>query len=398
MSMMQAQAVEILSRLVACPSVNPQRVIPQHPPYGEAAFAALLKDMILPWGADITLEEVSPGRPNLIARFAGPEGSPALMLEAHSDTVTVEGMTIPPFEGFFDGRRLWGRGACDTKGSLTAMMLGIRTVLEESGSLPCTVYLVSTCDEEHGATGAHWFVSHGPKIDAAIVGEPTELRIVIAHKGDLRWRVRSLGMAAHSSNPDAGINAIYHMGAILWMIQDRLLPALRADKHPLLGQPTMSVGTIHGGTAGNIIPALCEIEIDRRVLPGETREAMTRALREELENLKAGRESFQYEIEERDWYPPFEEDFDSPIVKLVTAAREKVLGKGSYAAAPWAANAGVFRQGGIPCLLFGPGSIAQAHTKNEFVDMWQVVKAAEVFAEVIRGAGEGFARVGGGEV
>jgi len=274
------------------------------------------------------------------------------------------------------------------------MMLGIHTVLEERGCLPCTVYLVSTCDEEHGASGAHWFVSKGPKVDAAIVGEPTELKIVIAHKGDLRWRVRSLGVAAHSSNPEVGINAIYLMGSILWRIQERILPALHAEKHPLLGYPTLSVGTIHGGTAVNIIPALCEIEIDRRAIPGETRKQMTQALREELESLKGGRESFQYEIEERDWYPPFEEDLDSPIVKLMTTAREKVLGKGSYDTAPWAANAGVFKQGGIPCVLFGPGSIAQAHTKNEYVDMRQVVKAAEVLAEVIRRAGEGLRRVG----
>ncbi len=389
---MLTQAVEILSRLVACPSVNPLREIPQHPPFGEAALADLLKNMLLPWGAEVSIEEVSPGRPNLIARFVGPAGSPALMLEAHGDTVTVEGMTIPPFEGFFDGRRLWGRGSCDTKASLTAMMLGIHTVLEEQGSLPCTVYLVSTCDEEHGASGAYHLVAQGPHIDAAIVGEPTDLRIVIAHKGDLRWRVRALGVAAHSSNPDAGINAIYHMGVILLMIQDWLLPNLRKVIHPLLGSPTLSVGTIHGGTAGNIIPALCEIEIDRRVIPGETREEMTRALKEELDRLKAGRESFQYQIEERDWYPPFEEDFDAPITKLVTAAREKVLGKGTYASAPWAANAGVFKEGGIPCVLFGPGSIAQAHTKNEFIEMNQVVQAAEVFAEVIRGAGERLAR------
>jgi acetylornithine deacetylase len=347
----------------------------------------MLSELLAGWGAEIEIQEVGSGRPNLIACFEGRSTSQSLMLEAHSDTVAVEAMSIPPFDPQIEEGKLSGRGACDTKGSMAAMLLAIRSILDSEGRPPSTLYFVSTCDEELGATGAHHLIKGGFRPNAAIVGEPTELSIVHATKGALRWKVRTHGAAGHSSDPRSGVNAIYRMTRVLELLEGTVSRSLQEKEHPLLGRPTLSVGTIHGGHQANVIPDLCEIEVDRRVLPGEKRDLLTRELAIEISLARAGNEEIAFDLEETEWYPPFEENPSGPLSKILVAACEKVLGSYSHETAPWASNAGVFKEAGIPCLLFGPGSIRQAHTKDEFIDLAEVVQAARVYAEVIRGFG-----------
>ena len=370
-------ATELLGRLVACPSVNPRGAVPAGPPFGEAAMAELLRALLTGWGAQVTVTEIAPGRPNLTARFAGRDPARSLMLEAHSDTVAVDGMVIPPFAPVVRDGRLYGRGACDTKGPMAAMLLGLRQVLDADGQPPVTVWFVSTCNEELGGTGARALIDGGFRADAALVAEPTELSIVHAHKGALRVALETAGVAVHSANPDRGVNAIYQMVPVLERLQREAIPALRQVRHPLLGSPTLSVGTIHGGTQVNVVPARCRIELDRRLVPGEDREAVLRQL--------CGADPVRAEVSE--YYPVLEESRTSRIAQCTAAACQAVLGQAILTTAPYATNAGFFKAAGIPTVVFGPGSIAQAHTKDEFIELDQVSRAAAVYATIIRAWG-----------
>lgn len=377
------QTVDLLSSLVACPSVNPNRRIPETEPFGEAGIAHLLEKELISMGAEVQIQEVLPRRPNVIGLFRGKGNAPSLMLEAHSDTVSIEGMTIPPLEARFDGQKIWGRGSCDTKGSMAAMLMAIRLVLVKFGKPPGDIYFVSTIDEELSATGAHALMESGFRVDRAIVGEPTLLSLVYAHKGALRWRIRTSGKSGHSSQPRQGINAIYKMAPIVSLIENKIAAQLADIIHPLLGHATISIGTIHGGNAVNIIPNSCVIEVDRRVLPGEDRDQLTTQLRSEINELHASGKVDEFGIEETDWYPPFEISPDATLLNDLAQASMVCGIPPTVETAPWASNAGVFHTAGISCILFGPGSIEQAHKEVEFIDIVQVLRAAKVLATFI---------------
>jgi acetylornithine deacetylase len=380
--------VSLLSRLVGCPSVNPNGRPVEGPPFGEERMVELLGGLLKEWGAEVRVQEAMPRRANLIAFFKGKRSGRSLMLEAHSDTVQVADMTIPPFEPRVADGKLYGRGACDDKGPMASMLLGIKQVLDRDGRPPVDLYFVSTCNEERGANGAAALMAEGFRADAAVVAEPTDLAIIRAHKGALRWRVKTHGVSAHSSVPERGVNAITMMMRLVDRIQGPIAASAARKNHPLLGHPTISVGTIHGGTAINVIPALCEIEIDRRIIPGETQKEATAELTRHLEELRAEDARFKYSYEQIEWYAPLEENIASPVARAAEAACRRVMGKAEFAVAPWGANTGEFKQAGIPCVLFGPGSIRQAHTADEFIEIAQVATAAEVYAEIIRAFGE----------
>jgi len=369
-------AAELLGRLVGCASINALDGVLDET-HGEGRMAALLKQLLQSWGATVEVRDVLPGRPNVLARFPGLDATRSLMFEAHSDTVPVDGMTVPPFGGRVDGGRLYGRGACDDKGSLAAMLLGLRQYLDAGAPPPVDCWLVSTCDEEVGAAGAR---ALGIRPDMAIVGEPTELAIYSAHKGALRWRVTTRGRTAHSATPEQGVNAIVAMGRVIDRLTGPYAAALAARPHPRLGAPTFSIGTIRGGTQLNVVPDRCEIGIDRRLVPGETASAATAELRAVLAGLAV-------EIEELNQYPAFEEQEDSDVARLATAGCREALGEAAFGVAPWCSNAGIFKAAGIPCVLFGPGSTAQAHTPDEFIELDQVVRAARAYAAMIKAAG-----------
>ena len=380
-------AAELLARLVSCPSVNPGRRTPTGPPYGEESLAQLLASILTGWGAKAEVRHVAPGRPNVVARFDGRDPSRALMLEVHSDTVGAEDMEVEPFAAAVKDGRLYGRGACDDKGPMTAMLLAIRRMLDRGEPFPVNLFFVSTCDEELGSGGAKALMEEGFRADAAVVGEPTDLRVIHAHKGALRWRILTKGLAVHSSVPDRGVNAIYQMRRVVDVIENGLAPSLHGRRHPLLGEATVSVGTIRGGTQPNVVPAECEIEVDRRLLPGEREEDATSELRRRLDDLARGDPRFHFTIEETQHFPPFEQDREAPVARLTADACRKVLGEATLEMAPWASNAGTFREAGVPSVLFGPGSIRQAHTAMEYIELNELEKAALVYEEIIRQSG-----------
>ncbi|MDA1045013.1 MAG: M20 family metallopeptidase, partial [Verrucomicrobia bacterium] len=357
-----SDVVDVLAELVACPSVTPNWRKTFTEPYGEMRLAGLLAKRLSALGADVQLREVLPGRPNLVAHFAGRRRECSLMLEAHSDTVQVEDMAIPPFDPVQKEGRLYGRGACDTKGSMAAMLVAVERAVAGGRQPPVDLFFVSTCDEEISASGACELMRSGFRPSAAIVGEPTDLNVCHAHKGVLHWEIEIHGAPAHSSMPERGVSAIYPMAVIVRAIETQLQDRLKERAHALLGCPTVSVGVIHGGTQANIVPSLCRVIIDRRLVPGEDIDAATAEMQTLVDEVMVDYPRARTVLTTPEYYPPLETAVESGVARLAFDACQKIRGEAKFVIAPWASNAGVFARAGVPSVLFGPGSIRQAHT------------------------------------
>jgi acetylornithine deacetylase len=324
---------------------------------------------------------VQPGRPNVLATLAG-SSDRHVLFEAHLDTVSPSSGQVDPFGPRREGDRLFGRGACDTKGSIAAMLLAVGSVLDARRPASVTVAFVMGEELEH--EGARHLVGSGFRADAAVVGEPTALDVVTAHKGVVRFRMLTHGRAAHSADPGAGVNAIAMMAAVVMSLQERLAPRLAARSHPLLGQPTLNVGRIEGGLQVNVVPDRCAIDVDRRTLPGES----WRVIREELEDvvaaLAARDPGLRVQIEEpyQDT-PGMETAPEAPIVQLAAEAVRRIDGRHAVRGVAYCTDGAVLAAGGTPCVVLGPGSIEQAHGSSEYVDIQQVIKAAAIYREIM---------------
>jgi acetylornithine deacetylase/succinyl-diaminopimelate desuccinylase family protein len=381
---MGSQVVDLLAELVAIDSVNASMMNGA----GEAELGDFVARYGRDLGADVSTEEVLPGRANVSLRLpaTAPSGAPRrLLFDVHLDTVPVEGMT-DPFTPRIEGGRMWGRGTCDTKGSLAATLVALRRLAAEGTPRRHEVTLLCTVDEEYRKRGIMHAVARGLSADAAIVGEPTNLRPVVAHKGALRWRLITHGRAAHTSRPENGNNAIYQMVEVIDSLRERLEPVLAGVRHPLLTPPTLTVGRIEGGVGVNIVPERCTIEIDRRSLPTEDLDAILAEIDAVMARLMHARPDVRVERE-----APFlaEQGLDTPpdaaVVIALQGACRAVLGPDAAVTpegVPYGTDA--THLNGIPSVVFGPGDIAQAHTADEWVDLAQVDAAAEILTHLTR--------------
>ncbi|MEO8497441.1 MAG: M20 family metallopeptidase, partial [Planctomycetota bacterium] len=274
---MALDVVETLCNLVATPSVNPMGRDVLGDEFYEYRMTDRLEGIFRDLGLPFERQQIAPKRSNIVARLDG--GDQLLVFEAHQDTVPVDGMIIPPWEPTVRDGRVYGRGSCDIKGGMAAMLTAVsRLAADRPAGMP-TIIMACSVNEEHGFSGASdmaaLWESGASKLvprtpDAVIVAEPTLLNIVVAHKGVARWRIHTSGRACHSSTPHLGDSAIYHMARVLSHLEEyarNIAPTL--GEHRLLGGPTISVGIISGGISVNTVPDACFIEIDRRVLPGE---------------------------------------------------------------------------------------------------------------------------------
>jgi acetylornithine deacetylase/succinyl-diaminopimelate desuccinylase-like protein len=299
------------------------------------------------------------------------------------DTVAVDGMTIPPFEPRIEDGRMFGRGACDTKSSLAAMMVALVRVASD-GPPPRTVVLAAAVDEEYLHGGVARFLQSSGPVASAVIGEPTGLRVVVAHKGALRVRVITRGVSAHSSNPDSGVNAIYRMARVVRALEDFAEALGGREPHPLVGRPTLSVGTISGGNAVNVVPDRCEIMVDRRLIPGETPDGAYEEIADLLDGLLGRDDEMMHTLKDC----AVETDAGAPIVKL---AREAVRAGGvedEPMGVAYCTDGCDFAERGVPLVVLGPGDIAQAHTAEEWIEIAQVEQAAEVYEWIMRGGAE----------
>ena len=315
------QATEILKQLVAVPSVNPMGRDLSGPEYFETALTQVLINLLRQAQVEPILQEVAPGRINLFAVYESEEATRTVLLDAHQDTVPVDGMTIPPFEPTVKDGRLYGRGACDVKGGLSAMLAAFLRLVAERPARSARTILSCTVDEESTSLGINaltkWLEEPDcplPRPDLAIVAEPTELDVVVAHRGATRWTIRTSGRACHSSSPKDGISAIYRMRQVLERIEQYAASLESRPPHPRCGPPTCSVGRIGGGASVNTVPDECWIEIDRRVIPGEDSAAVIDEVRAELASL------------------PFEVTHDPPwIIGAAPTGRHQRAGRGEVA-------------------------------------------------------------------
>jgi acetylornithine deacetylase ArgE len=368
---------QLLSDLVAIPSMNPMGRGREGIQYSEGALAGFIVEYLRRASIDVETDEVAPGRPNVIARFeAGAQET--LLLEAHLDTVFADRMTIEPFRPEIRNGRLYGRGACDTKGSLAAFLHVLCSYAQGKQKPAFNILLLATADEEYGFTGAKRAVAQGIKANFGIVGEPTDLHIVRAHKGVTRWKMVTHGVAAHSAYPDRGKNAIYGMARVVASLERHAAALLGQDPHPVLGTPTLSVGIIEGGQTVNIVPDRCMIEVDRRTLPGETDASVLAAVRADLAEL-SGWEIVGPHLS----IAGMEVKADHVIVRKLNRAVDDVIGKSVIESAQYATDAGVFNSHNIPTVVFGPGNIARAHTEEEYIELDQLHDAARIIQRVL---------------
>lgn len=359
--------IQTLADLVRINSVNSSY---QDGP-GEREVASYVRQFFEQRGIEVSEQEVFPGRPNVIARLPGQNPNRRIVLEAHTDTVSVQGMVIPPFDPVIQNGRMYGRGSCDTKAGLATMMHALASLKEGGVTPPCEVILAAVVDEEYSYRGVVR-LCEGLKADAAIVAEPTELRAVIATKGVLRCRIVVEGKAAHSSKPHLGVNAISHMAKVIAVIEAHS-ETLLVNQHPLTGPGTGNIGVIQGGVQVNFVPDRCAIEIDRRLLPGETAVSAVDAYRQLLTSIPDIRAYVEEPLLLVD------EGLDTPSDSTVMQVAGQVLRELALdptpAGVPFGCDASKLSRAGIPSIVFGPGSIDRAHTVDEYVELDQVEQA-----------------------
>ncbi len=354
--------LKLLRELIALPSVNPAFRPANDPWAGEQRVADFLAARAGHAGLDVEFQKVVPGRANLLVRLS-PTGKVKrrILLAPHLDTVDVAN------EGQFSPRskngRLYGRGASDTKGSVAAMFQALCEMAKGPGQPGETeIIFAGLIDEENAQKGSSTLAASGFKADLAIVGEPTRLKVVTAHKGDVWLEFKTRGKAAHGARPELGRNAVLEMARIVELLETAYAETLCKRFHPLLGRPTISVGSIAGGTQPNIVPAQCLMSADRRTIPGETEATVRREVRALLRkgNLKATMASVKHAP-----CLPLETSPQLPLVRqfLQCARQTKPVGVDFFC------DASVLSRGGLPSVVFGPGDIAQAHTTDEWISI-----------------------------
>ena len=372
------RVVDLLCDLIAIPSVNP--VYDGASP-GEGDMAAYVETWATGLGLPVERQNVFPERDNILVRLAGPEGAPVLLFEAHMDTVGVDGMAAP-FAPEVRDDRVYGRGACDTKGSLAAMMAAIERLVSDGVDLACTVELLAAVDEETSGKGAIAFVKRNPPASAAIIGEPTDCRVVNRHNGCVRGEIEVVGRSAHTSVAGEGINAIDGMADVIVALR-----AVNLDLSERPGGPaangSLTVSLISGGTGINVVPERCVVSYDRRIVPGQISRQALAEIDAALDGVRASRIDIGIE-RHAPWLegdtlstPP-----ESEIVAAASAACGALGLSGTPEWVPYGSDASKFQEGGVPAVVFGPGSIAQAHALGEYVPVTDLVTTTAFYREV----------------
>jgi len=406
---MSLDPVETLQQLVRVPSVNPLGRVEVDASCGEARLTDYLQGLCEQLGWRWLRQEVHPGRENLLAVIPGSppagEGGELQLWDVHQDTVAADGMSVDPFGGELRDGRVYGRGACDDKGPMAAMIVALsRLSSADRAAKRPTVVLALPVNEECGFTGAQamcelWrpdrqATAHttGGTISAAemfprppelaIVAEPTGLQVVVAHQGVVRWRCHAIGRAAHSSRPHEGINAVYAMGRVVHAIERYQHKLAAAEPHPLCGRPAVCVTTITGGVGINTVPDEVTISIDRRLGPGESPAAAVADLvRYIAHHANPGVSRIEHD-------PPFMKSnglLDSNngpvaarLVQLVRSAGRECDRVG----VPFGTDAAAIGSTGVPTVVFGPGSVHQAHTADEFIEVDELELGTELYCRV----------------
>lgn len=376
--------IHLLRKLVAIPSVNP--MLSDDPKIGtEQPMAEFLAAHLKEKGFQVEWHEITKGRPNVVGRFGPKSPKRSLLIESHLDTQGIHGMTVPPFDGGVRDNRLYGRGSCDTKGPMAAALWALTPeVLNQLAGADVQLIYVGAVGEEKGNVGAEQLVDLGVGADEALILEPTELAIVHAHKGTLWYEVELHGRAAHGSNPQHGLNAVRAMTHVMDDIERELEQALAKHHNKLLGPPSVNIGLIRGGSSINIVPDQCVLEVDRRTVPGEDNRVILGEIRAGLIRLQALNAIAGWELTPIKEGTPFETPADTRLVQRLSTACRTCNVPARTEGAAWYSDAGPFARSCREVAVFGPGSIRQAHTADEYIELSSLQQGCEILRQFLR--------------
>ena len=364
----------------------------------ESDLADFLERSARDRGFDTFRIDVSHQCSNLLISFEVDSSKPWMLFDSHLDTVSVDGMTVDPFAAEIADGKLYGRGACDTKGSGAAMLTALTAYAKscESGTSGAggdshgyNIMLLYSVDEEQGMSGIRAFVddylsSSSRRVIGAVVGEPTGLEPVVAHNGVQRYRIATRGIATHSADPSRGRSAISDMARLIIHLEDEYIPSLEA-KHELTGMAQCSINVIRGGTAANIIPERCEIEVDRRTVPGEASLEVVEELKTRLDEYLAANAGVEIDFMAAVETPPLTPKGDHGFLDGICAVVKSSGRCGNPIGVRYATHAGDLCVAGLPSVVLGPGDIDQGHTKNEWIDVSELEAAVPLYLQIMRG-------------
>lgn len=354
----------------------------------EAKMCGYLDQVAARFGLIATALAVKPGDNNLLVTAPEISTAPWVLFDSHMDTVSVDGMTVDPFEAKIENGRIYGRGACDTKGTGAAMLWALRRLVASGESRDVNIGILFNVDEEVSMVGIRTFVDKQLQAlewrpSAVVVGEPTLMQIVSATGGTVRWSIRTRGVSAHSSDPSRGRSAISAMVKVIEAIESRYIPQI-SSTHPLVGRAACSINLISGGSQVNVIPEDCEVRIDRRLVPGDDAKQVVSDVEKVLNELRIVDRSLEVEQLE----PQIDVPLDPAISDELVSRVGRVLASHRLNIEPtgvaYGTNGSKYSAKGIPTIVLGPGSIDQAHTKDEWLALAQLELGEKVYFDLMR--------------
>lgn len=371
--MKQKNIIDLLLKLISIPSYRGYQ-------HGVREQAEFLRNFFINHGIESYLHDLGHNQVNLIASIGN--GEQVILLASHLDTVEIQGMTVPAFGGR-DKDIIYGRGACDMKGGIAAMASALINLSKEK--LKNKIIFLADAGEEQQSIGADYFLqSNLSHYDYVIVGEPTNLKPVITHKGMMWVQVTFKGKTAHASFPERGINAIYSASLFIQLVINNLIPKLAEKKDNLLGYPTINIGEINGGSGINLVAAECKVNIDRRYLPGEEIKEVFEELKEIAHQVAHKTKTQVAVIEMKETSNPkripFKISANHKFIKIVTTILKDMNLSGIPTSVPFWTEASLFTQNNtIPGIVIGPGDPSLAHSPNEYVYVEEVLQASEIY-------------------
>ena len=369
----------LLQKLIQIESVNPSL---SNKGSAEAEIARYIGAYLNKLGLDVRVQKIKKNRVNVIGILKGTGEGPSLMLNGHTDTVSTDNMKTDPFAAEEKEGKIYGRGALDMKAGVAAIIMAAQTIIEAGIKLKGDLILTLVANEEFASIGTETVVDEY-SADAAIICEPTDLDIVVAHKGFAWIKIEVFGQAAHGSLPHKGIDAIVKAGKVLTAIEQLARTDLIRKTHPLLGTPSIHASLISGGTELSTYPNYCKIELERRNLPGEDREAVSAEIQDLLLNIQRQDDQFKADFDVFFFRPAYEISLDQPIVRTVGRACQSIRHRDPKYEGMWAwLDSAILAQAGIPAVIFGPSGDG-AHAAVEYVDAESVVTTTQVLVRSI---------------
>lgn len=356
-------------------------------PQGETKVGDYLKKLVEPYGFEVETQEIKDGRKNIYITLEGETPGKTLLYCGHMDTVRPDNMTLPAFDAYVEDGKIWGRGSVDMKGGIAAMIYALIYIKENNIPINGKVVFAGTIGEEcpDASEGGMALGEKENFADMAVIGEATNLDIIVAHKGSMGIKVELTGKAAHGSMPHLGDNAIYKCTEYVEALRRELLPILGDKSHPYCGKPTLNVGVIGGGMQNNIVPDSCFFSYDRRYIPGETKEDLFEEILKVGESIGLKRADIKVTpMAETAFRGPMETDDKDPLVLALKSVTEEAGIQSQVCGVDYWTDGSHLSKNGVPTVVFGPGNIQQAHAAEEFIAIDSLVKSADCYIDLIK--------------